>query len=70
MLKIKKQKMLHMYKLAQKLKIKKRKGENQTGFESIIIFFSFSFFLYFSVVDINGPACCILACIVIVPVLL
>jgi hypothetical protein len=31
--------MLHIYKLAQKLKIKKRKGENQTKFESIIVFF-------------------------------
>jgi hypothetical protein len=38
--------MLHIYKLAQKLKIKKEKGENQTGFESIIIFFSSSSFLF------------------------
>jgi hypothetical protein len=46
------------------------KGENQTGFESIIIFFSSFFFLYFSVVDIDDRVRCILACIVIVPVLL
>jgi hypothetical protein len=36
--------MLHIYKVAQKLKIKKGKGENQTEFGSIIIFFSYSFF--------------------------
>jgi hypothetical protein len=48
----------------------KEKGENQTGFESIIIFFSSSFFLYFLVVDIDGPVHYILACFVIARVLL
>jgi hypothetical protein len=59
MLKINKnRKMLHIYKVAQKLK----KGESNR----IIIFFSSFLFLYFPVVDIDGPARCILACIVIV----
>jgi hypothetical protein len=59
--------MLHIYKVAQKLKIKKRKRPKSNR---IIIFFSSSFFLYFPVVDIDGPARRILACIVIAPVLL
>jgi hypothetical protein len=62
--------MLHIYKFAQKLKIKKGKWENQTEFESIIIFFSSSSFLYFPVVDIDGRTRCILAWIMIVSVLL
>jgi hypothetical protein len=61
--------MLHIYKLARKLK-RKGKGENQIEFQRFIILFSSTFFLYFLVADIDGPARCILACIMIVPVLL
>jgi hypothetical protein len=59
--------MLHIYKVAQKLKIKKKKRRKSNR---IIIFFPSSFFLYFPVVDIDGPVRCILACIVIAPVVL
>jgi hypothetical protein len=61
--------MLHIYKLAQKLKIKKGKRRKSNRIWKHY-YFLFSSFLYFPVVDIDDPARCILACIVIVPVLI
>jgi hypothetical protein len=67
MLKINKRKCCAHKDLHKKLKIKKRKKENQTKLESTII--SSSFFIP-PVVDIESLARCILARSMIVPVLL
>jgi hypothetical protein len=59
-----------MYKLAQKLKIKERKRRKSNRIWKHYYFLLFLLLPLFSVVDIDGPARCIIACIMIAPVFL
>jgi hypothetical protein len=71
MLKINKSRKYYTYVTCTKAENKEKENEKiKPNFESTTIFLYSSFFLYFPVVDIDGLACCILACIVIAPVLL
>jgi hypothetical protein len=62
--------MLHIYKLAQKLKIKKEKEKIKPKLKALLFNFLPPSSFIFPVVDIDGLTRCILACILIVPVLL
>jgi hypothetical protein len=71
MLKINKNRKCYTYVNLHKAENKEKEKEKiKPNLKALLFFFSSSFFLYFTVVDIDGPTHCILACIVIAPVFL